>query len=77
MDKPKQDYKILEEMEEILQGECIADYITKQEMMDTIIDVQNWLKTAKPGENYHYSGYTFTLANPINDNKNNEDEDEE
>lgn len=51
----------LEEMENILRGECVCDYITKEEMMNILDFVEEWLKTAKPGDVYCYDGYSFIL----------------
>ena len=53
--------EILVEMEDILRGECVCDYITKDEMMDILDSVEEWLKTAKSGDVYCYGDNKFVL----------------
>ena len=56
------DWEILEELEDVLRGECCCDEITKSDWMDTIADCEEWLETAKPGDVYSYHGYDFELG---------------
>ena len=53
--------EILDEMEDILRGECACDFITKEEMMDILDSVDEWLENAKPGDVYCYGNNEFIL----------------
>lgn len=53
----------LDTMEEVLLGEVNADYITKSEMKDYIKDIKKFIKNAKTGDIYYYSGNAYIITN--------------
>lgn len=53
--------EIRDELEDLLHGECICDFITKSDMQKILDDVDAWLETAVNGDTYYYSGYEFCL----------------
>lgn len=52
-----------EKLEDDLRGHCIADFITRKEMMEYLADFDEWAKTAKNGDTYYFDCYSYTLQN--------------
>ena len=50
-------------MEEVLYGDCVADYITKSEMKDYLKDIKKFIKHAKDGDEYWYAGSRYIIIN--------------
>lgn len=65
--------KLMEELRNNAEGECIADYITRDEMYEVLDDFEEWLETANIGDTYYWSDYSYTLEKETE----NEDEDED
>ncbi len=57
-----QDWEILEELEEYLNGLRICGYLNRKEQQEIMDDCEEWLKTAKPGDVYCYDGIDYELA---------------
>jgi hypothetical protein len=51
-----------EQIEDDLRGDCSCDFITKEEMVETLDDFENWLETAKLGDIYYYDDNAYELA---------------
>lgn len=50
-----------DKLEQAVWGSCIAGYISKQEMMDTMDDVQEFIDNAEDGDVYTYEGIDYCI----------------
>lgn len=50
-------------MEEVLEGDCVANYITKSEMRAYLKDIKSFIRHAKPGDEYWYAGNKYIITN--------------
>lgn len=53
--------ELRKEVYDALRGDCCCDYITKEQMMERLDDVDKWLETAKSGDKYYYNGNEYEL----------------
>ena len=49
-------------LEETLHGNCIADYITKKDMVDYLNDFDKWSETANLNDIYHVCDEDFVFS---------------
>ena len=55
-------YKLRNELEDDLRGDCCCDFITKSEIYEILDNFESWLETAKSGDVYYYGGSAYELT---------------